>query len=197
MPAPSAMADFDDPHDPNSLTWADFQRDLKMLGRSPRTIQSYREACEQLADHAKGADLLLLDKGDVRTYLIDERFTHSAATEQVRYRSLHRFYSWCEFEELLDRSPMRGMSLPKAEEKTIPVPHTDDIRKLIGACAGSDFDSIRDTALIRVMADGGLRLAEVTGLRLTDVDRRRPSWPSSGKAPNGAKWITPWRPARP
>lgn len=59
------MADFTDPRDPNVLAWCDFERDLTALGRSARTIQSYREACEQLADYAKGADLLTLTKADV------------------------------------------------------------------------------------------------------------------------------------
>jgi site-specific recombinase XerD len=86
------VADFTDPGDPNSLTWADFERDLVALGRSPRTIQSYREAAQQLADHAKGRDLLRLAKPDVQAYLIAVQQKHSGTTVQVRFRSLHRFY---------------------------------------------------------------------------------------------------------
>jgi site-specific recombinase XerD len=179
------VADFTDPHDPNSLTWADFERDLVSLGRSPRTIQSYREACEQLADHHKGADLTTLSRGDIQLYLIDVRFTHSAATEQVRYRSLHRFFAWCESEQLLDRSPMAGMSLPRAERKTIPVPAEDDLRKLLAACRGDDFDSVRDTAIIRIFTDCGLRLSELAHLRLGDVDRLKAQLAVLGK---GARW---------
>ena len=47
------MAEFSDPQDPNALTWADFERDLTVAGRSPRTIQSYREAAQQLATTPK------------------------------------------------------------------------------------------------------------------------------------------------
>lgn len=179
------VADFTDPRDPNSLTWADFERDLVALGRSSRTIQSYREACEQLTDHSKGADLLTLTRGDIQTYLIEVRFTHSAATEQVRYRSLHRFYAWAEKEELADRSPMAGMSLPKAERKTIPVPADQDLKKLLAACTGEDFDSLRDTAIVRIFADCGLRLSELAGLRLADVDRMKAQLTVLGK---GARW---------
>lgn len=179
------MADFTDPHDPNALTWADFERDLTVLGRSPRTIQSYREACEQLADHAKGADLLTLTPGDIKDYLIDVRDAHSAATEQVRYRSLHRFYTWAEKEQLTSRSPMVGMSLPRAERKTIPVPADEDIWKLLEACSGDDFENLRDAAIIRILADCGLRLSELAHLRLADVDRLKAQLTVLGK---GSRW---------
>lgn len=84
------MADVTDPRDPNALTWTDFERDLVALARSPRTIQSYREAAQQLADHAKGVDLVELTKTDVQAYLIEVRDRHSGTAAQVRFRSLHR-----------------------------------------------------------------------------------------------------------
>ena len=52
------MADVTDPRDPNALTWTDFERDLVALARSPGTIQSYREAAQQLADMPKALTLL-------------------------------------------------------------------------------------------------------------------------------------------
>jgi site-specific recombinase XerC len=182
---PCSVADFTDPHDPNSLTWADFERDLTALGRSPRTVQNYREACEQLADYHKGFDLLSVSKAGIQKYLLEVRLLHSGATEQNRYRSLHRFFAWCEAEELVERSPMAGMSQPRAERKTIPVPHAEDLRKLLAACAGPDFEAVRDTAIIRVLADCGLRLAEVTNLTLADVDRLKAQLAVLGK---GRRW---------
>jgi site-specific recombinase XerD len=88
----------------------------------------------------------VLTKADIQDYLIDVRDRNSDSTVQVRYRSLHRLYSWAEKEELIGRSPMAGMSLPKAEQKLIPVPARDDLRKLLAACSGDDFDAVRDTA---------------------------------------------------
>jgi site-specific recombinase XerD len=179
------VADFTDPRDPNSLTWADFERDLVALGRSPRTIQSYQEAAQQLADHAKGRDLLSLAKPDVQAYLIEVQQKHSGTTVQVRFRSLHRFYRWAETEGLTGTSPMAGMGLPKAEQKVIPVPGSGDLRKLLAACSAEDFDAVRDTAIIRLFIDCGLRLSELTGLTLDDVDRMQAQVTVRGK---GSKW---------
>jgi site-specific recombinase XerC len=179
------MADFHDPENPNSIMWADFERDLTALGRSPRTIQSYLEAGQQLADHCKDADLLTLSKGDVLDYLIECRRAHSGATELVRYRSLHRFYAWAVTEGYLDRSPLSGVPAPRIEEKIIPVPHVGDLRELIGACSGTDFDALRDTAIIRLFCECGLRLSELASLRVADLDMVRGQVTVLGK---GAKW---------
>ena len=44
------------------------------------------------------------------------------------------------------------------------------VKDMIGACAGRDFLSVRDTAIIRVLFDTGARLSEAALLMLDDVD---------------------------
>jgi site-specific recombinase XerD len=41
---------------------------------------------------------------------------------------------------------------------------------LFAACAGKRFEDRRDTALLMLLLDTGARRAELTGLRLADVD---------------------------
>src|SRR6266536_4912628 len=113
----------------NLLTFRDFERDLH--DRSPRTLQSYREAACQLAEFSGDADLLALGKADVLAYLIHVRETRSPATEIVRFRSLRRFYNWAVAEELIPKSPLSGLPVPSAPSKEIPVPEADDIRALL------------------------------------------------------------------
>jgi len=48
----------------------------------------------------------------------------------------------------------------------------DQLRALLAACAGKTFGARRDTAMVYLLADGGLRLAELAGLTVTDVDLR-------------------------
>jgi site-specific recombinase XerD len=62
------------------------------------------------------------------------------------------------------------MHPPKLNEQIIPIVPLDDLRKLLKACEGQDFDARRDTALIRFMIDTGARLAEVADLTTTTVD---------------------------
>lgn len=65
---------------------------------------------------------------------------------------------------------MARMKPPKLDEVEIPVVPDADLRKLIDTCKGSDLEARRDLALILVMLDTGARLAEVTGLDLSDLD---------------------------
>jgi len=170
----------------NLLTFRDFERDLH--DRSPRTLQSYREAACQLAEHFGGRDLLSLRKADVLAYLIHVRQTRSPATELVRYRSLRRFYNWAVAEELIDRSPLYGTEQPSVEAREIPVPEADMIRALLKACEGRDHDSVRDTAIIRLFCEPGApRLAEMASIRVEHLDMVRDQIAVLGK---GAKWRT-------
>jgi len=155
---------FTAPGDPNGVTWGIYERQMQALGRSPRTIQNYGEACEQLAEHCGGADLLELARGDIESYLIKMRIQHSPATQLVRYRSLHAFYGWAAREELIEVSPMARMTLPRSPDKPPPVPSSADISALLMACNGPRLNDLRDKAIILLMADAGLRLAECAGL---------------------------------
>lgn len=56
---------------------------------------------------------------------------------------------------------------------TSPDVVTDEIRRLIAACKGRDFDDRRDAAIIRLFLDTGMRLSELAGLQVADVVRRR------------------------
>ena len=46
----------------------------------------------------------------------------------------------------------------------------DDLRKLLLACASASFEDRRDTAIIRLLLDTGMRRAKLAGLQLADVD---------------------------
>jgi len=48
-------------------------RYLDVAGRSPRTVQSYTESAQLLADHCKNADLLTLTKSDVESFILAVR----------------------------------------------------------------------------------------------------------------------------
>jgi integrase len=51
----------------------------------------------------------------------------------------------------------------------VPVLSADDQRKLIASCDGTDFESRRDAAIIRLFLDTGMRRAELAGLRIEDL----------------------------
>ena len=55
-------------------------------------------------------------------------------------------------------------------EKAVPVLTDDTLKKLLRACAGREFTELRDTAILRVLIDTGVRREEVAAIRLDDLD---------------------------
>lgn len=48
----------------------------------------------------------------------------------------------------------------------------EDLAALVAACKGADFESRRDTAILRILMDNGMRVAGLAGLQVPDVDLR-------------------------
>lgn len=159
--------------DINHLHLASYERDLTARRRSPRTIQNYLEAVQQLAEHHGGGDVMDLGKDHIEAYLLAVIAAHKPATAANRFRSLRAFYNWAVDEEIIDRSPMRRMTEPTVTDVPPDVLTDDQLRALLRACAGRDFDDRRDSAILRLFCEpGSPRLAEMAGIRLDDLDLR-------------------------
>ncbi len=156
----------------NSLHINAYERDLKIRNRSPRTAQNYRETLLQLSKFVSGADLLELSRTEVEGYILHVLETRSAASASGRYRALRAFYNWAVREELVPVSPMAKMTPPKVVEKPIPVVPDQALKMLLAECSGTDFESRRDTAIIRLWCEpGSPRVSEVAGMTVDDVDQ--------------------------
>jgi site-specific recombinase XerD len=91
------------------------------------------------------------------------------ATAHNRHRGLHAFYRWLEEEEDIP-SPMARMRPPAVPEQPIPILGDQQLRTLFAVCAGKDFETRRDTAVLMVLLDAGPRRSELLGMRLDDLD---------------------------
>ena len=142
--------------------------------KSPATITSYTYATTQLSSFLRSrgmpTDVTAIAREHIEAFLVDVIERRSPATAEARYRGLRSFFLWCEAEGEVGTTPMAKMKPPKLVEQPVPVPTEDDLRKLLATCAGNDLESRRDAAIIRLFADSGLRLAELTNLKIEDVD---------------------------
>jgi site-specific recombinase XerD len=102
-----------------------------------------------------------------------------------KHKGLQQFFKWLMLDEQeIDRSPMERVRQPKTPTKLIPVIRDEDTKKLLEACKGKDFASLRDEALIRLYYNTGARLSEVGNLLVDDIDLNTESVHYHGK---GAK----------
>jgi site-specific recombinase XerD len=145
-------------------------RHLRALNRSPRTIQSYVESAERLAQFlarvGMPTDVASITREHVESFLQEQLERHRPATAALRFRSLQQLFRWLEEEGEIAHSPMARMRPPKVVEEPPTVLTEDQLAALIAACRGNDFESRRDEAIVRVFIDTGARLAELASLRV-------------------------------
>jgi site-specific recombinase XerD len=63
-----------------------------------------------LSQHAHDRDLLLLKRRDIQEFLAEQLEHHRPTTAVVRFRSLQQFDRWAVAEELIEATPMAGLS---------------------------------------------------------------------------------------
>ncbi len=147
---------------------------LGAANKSPRTIDSYLESAVLfeafVAEHFGITDVATLAREHVESFISDQLQHWKPKTASIRYGNLQQLFKWLLEEGEIPANPMARMKPPKVPEVPVPVIPDEDLKKLLKACSGSGFEERRDTAILRVFIDGGVRLAEITNLRLEDVD---------------------------
>jgi len=65
---------------------------------------------------------------------------------------------------------MERMRPPIVPEEPPAVLREAELKAIFDACSGPSFEDRRDTAIVRLLLDTGMRRAELAGLRVDDVD---------------------------
>jgi site-specific recombinase XerC len=151
-----------------------WQRSLRAARRSPRTVQSYTEAAEQLSDFLvrKGMPTAVasIRREHVEAFVEDLDTRFKPTTVGVRFRSLQQMFRWMLEEGEITTNPMERMRSPRVPEDPPSVLSDAELRALLKVCEGSDFAARRDTAILRVFIDTGARLSEITNVNMHDID---------------------------
>ena len=152
----------------------DWNRSMRVAGKSPRTIETYNEAIHLLDQHLTRVgdpkNVCDITKRDVEEFLDELGDRCQPATVNNRYRGLHAFFVFAGAEGEIDESPMRNIMCPKVPETLVPVLSLDEMRRLVEVTSGRAFADRRDEAIVRMLFDTGMRRAELTGMRTGDVD---------------------------
>jgi site-specific recombinase XerD len=149
---------------------------LRADGYAHNILVAYRTAvrnlADWLADHRPQIGPLELEREHVRGWLVHVRETRSSATARGWFADVRHFCRWLQAEGETDRDATAGIKTPAPGDPETPVLDLDDFRALLATCNGNGFIGRRDTAIPMVLLDGGLRLSELAGLKVTDVELR-------------------------
>lgn len=150
------------------LTWLAVER-----GRAPGTVEAYRRDLRRYVDWLAGRGVAVpaVTEADVLAYVGALAAAGlSAATVKratVAVRSLHRFLA---VEELVPQDPGADVETPRVPAGLPKALSETEVAALLDGIAGDRPVDRRDRAMLEVLYGTGLRIAELVGLSLADVD---------------------------
>ena len=149
-------------------------------GKSPRTVQAYRETLGRfhgicVADGLPD-QVTAFRPADVYRFMktIADAGV-SLGTRHRRFRETRAFFSWCLRMGYCERHPFAGIPNVKVEQKVIQPLTEAEIRALLDLCDPAAEFGCRNRTIILIFLDTGMRLAELHQLTLANVsweDRR-------------------------
>ena len=164
----------------------DFERYLALeRNRSAHTVRAYVGDIVSLLGHAAalGARSVAdLDLAVLRGWLARQRRAGAARTTLARRAAAARtFTEWARLVGLADDDPGRALSSPRPHRTLPPVLGHDEAIALMndGNRSGHDRQPVdeslelRDRLIVEMLYATGIRVSELVGLDVDDVDRRR------------------------
>lgn len=146
------------------------QRIYRHVGNSFATYLMAEYRPEGDGGRPAPASLDEVHREHVGAYIADLMDRTSPGNAHQHFRSLKTFFNWLVDEEELNRSPMRTMKPPAVPEVVVPVIPDNALKQLLGTCKGKDFKARRDTAILMLFLDTGVRLSELTERSVKHID---------------------------
>jgi integrase/recombinase XerC len=108
---------------------------------------------------------------DLRSYLAElNHLAYSRATVARKIATLRSFYKYLCREGILERNPVKVIRTPRQEKRLPKFLAPADIERLLAMPNGSDLLSLRDAAMLEVLYSTGIRVSELVGANLEDID---------------------------
>lgn len=150
-------------------------------GRSAHTVRAYLADVESLLGHAasEGATGLGdLELGTLRRWLGAQSEAGMArATLARRAATARAFTAWAVREELLAADPALRLRAPKREKSLPGVLQQGQVQRLVAGAEAAAADggpmALRNRAMLELLYATGIRVGELTGLDIDDLDPDR------------------------
>ncbi len=170
-----------------------------LTGAAPATVEAYGRDVRSFVSWAERRGLAGpkgVDRTTLRRYLAFLATTGKARRTIARRASaVRRYFGWLRHTGAIESDPSIGLTAPKGDARLPRVLRPDELRTLLdgpsraGTAAAADGGDtgarqLRDDAVLEVLYGSGLRVAELSGLDVDDVDlggHRLTVWGKGGK----------------
>lgn len=160
-----------------------FHLSYQTEGKSMKTVEWYTCFLERfrvfLEQNGLPTSINQLDKNHIRQFILylqreartprTNKFL-SGATVQGYVRTLKAFFSWLAREDYTSSNLMAKIPVPKSETKVITTFSDGQIQSLLSQCLSSNGNSTRNMLIMLLLLDCGLRISELVGIELDDIN---------------------------
>lgn len=164
------------------MSWQLDEFGASLTSLAPSTVEAYRRDVAAFVEWAERLGLAgpeEVDRRVVRRYLaaLGTR-RRSPRTIARTLSSLRRWFAWLRRTGVIGTDPAAGLTAPKGEARLPRVLRADELHQLLDEPAAAAVERepdvvVRDDAVLELLYGSGLRVSELCGLGIGDVDLGR------------------------
>lgn len=138
---------------------------------SAHTIKNYLADLKEFSRFLSGRDIINVDYLTVRKFLAHLREKRIAKRSVARkLSSLRTFFRFLQRDGYIKTSPVANIYTPKLDKKLPIFLDEKSVLKLITAPDKKTFQGARDGAILETLYSTGIRVSELVGIDISDVD---------------------------
>ena len=166
----------------NSLYLNEYFDYLKNQKRySFHTLESYKNDLNFFFDYIKKENIDIINSLSIQNYLSYLYISNMSMTTIARKLSSIRSYGkYLSKNKLIDCSFLKTITVPK-KAKILPEYVHDDELKILLNLPTNNLLELRNSLIIHLLYSTGLRLSELTNLKIKDCDNHKPIFKITGK----------------
>src|SRR6516162_8585812 len=144
-------------------------------GLSPNTVSAYRRDLAKFDEFSRKKKLSL--ESVSRDHLVD--FLASLYRQKLESRTVARhlvtlrnFFRFAQIQELVPKDPSVNLESPKIRRSLPGYLRLEEVERLLAQPDAKTPFGLRDRAMLEVLYSAGLRVSELVGLRVGDLDTK-------------------------
>lgn len=135
-----------------------------LAGTAKSSIEQYELSIKKLIEYLQ-KDLITITTNDIRKYLLFYQKSVSKSTADNRRRNLNVFFQFMEDEGYIPKNPCRRIPKIKEETKYKRFYNDMEIETMRDCCKNK-----KETALIDLLCCTGMRVSEVSNLKISEIN---------------------------
>lgn len=145
--------------------YIEYLKDIK--GYSSNTITSYKNDIKQYLKYLSDKSINYYETEEYVKYLNKNKYAKSSINRKIA--SINKFYEWCQERNYLKETKYKKIKYIKQEKKLPDILTSNYINKLLNSLPTENPKNLRDRTIIELLYSSGLRVSELTNLRINDI----------------------------